>query len=65
MPPLPQPSPVTITLADAVRRALAGNPGLEAVQLGVSGAQARARQAAVLPNPEVEVEVVGNVAVSV
>ena len=46
-----------LTLDEAVARALATNPALEGAALGVSAADARAHQAGLWPNPELEVEV--------
>ncbi len=46
-----------LTLDEAVARALATNPVVEGAAYGVSAAEARAHQAGLWPNPELEVEV--------
>jgi len=46
-----------ITLDEAIARALATNPAVEAAALGITAAEARARQAGFWPNPEIEIEV--------
>lgn len=47
----------TITLRDALTYALMHNPDLKAFSFEVRAAEARALQAGLLPNPEVEVEI--------
>jgi len=47
----------TITLRDAVTRALVNNPKLKAFSLDIRAAEARKLQAGLLPNPEIDVEV--------
>lgn len=49
-----QPGP--LTLAEALERALAGNPELEAAELAGRSGRALAEQAGVRPNPELDVE---------
>ena len=51
------PRMVELTLDEAVARALATNPVVEGAAHGVSAAEARAHQAGLWPNPELEVEV--------
>lgn len=48
---------VDVTLDEAVARALAFHPAVEAAAHGVSAAEARARQAGLWPNPGLEIEV--------
>jgi cobalt-zinc-cadmium efflux system outer membrane protein len=48
---------VEVTLDEAVARALASHPSVEAAAYGVSAADARARQAGLWPNPKLEIEV--------
>ena len=47
----------TITLRDAVARALFNNPKLKAFSLDIRAAEARKLQAGLLPNPEIDLEV--------
>ena len=47
----------TITLRDAVARALVNNPKLKAFSLDIRAAEARKLQAGLLPNPEIDLEV--------
>ncbi len=47
----------SLTLEEAVRRAVARDPQLQAEQDGVTAAKARVRQADVRPNPEIGVDV--------
>jgi len=47
----------TITLRDAVARALVNNPKLKAFSLDIRAAEAQKLQAGLLPNPEIKVEV--------
>jgi len=49
--------PVELTLDEAVARALANHPAIEAAAHGVSAAEARALQAGLWPNPGLEIEV--------
>jgi cobalt-zinc-cadmium efflux system outer membrane protein len=51
------PRTVEMTLDEAVARALAHHPAVEAAVLGVSAAEARANQAGLWPNPELEIEI--------
>jgi len=47
----------TITLRDAVARALINNPKLKAFSLDIRAAEARKLQAGLLPNPEIDLEI--------
>jgi cobalt-zinc-cadmium efflux system outer membrane protein len=49
-----QPVPVEVTVDELVARAVADNPELQAVRAEVEAAQARTRQAALRPNPMLE-----------
>lgn len=53
----PVPVPDVLTLADALLLAVQGNPALAASARDVQAAEARMRQAALPPNPELEVEI--------
>ncbi len=48
---------IPMTLQEALRRAAAAHPGLAAASFGVVAAEARARQAAARPNPELGIEI--------